>query len=173
MVAVFLTWLAIRFIRVMTYEHALRAYCDGRTGSSRYPGIRALLPLESVASGGSREGDINDTVKIAMRIPDGEALRRLLSLRRSLLLGPGGAGKSITILALARRLSSPLASARAALGLGRIPALLSLPGLSDALATGSTPETYITRQIANFGCDWFSRSRPEHDETWTINIALR
>ncbi len=150
--AVVLTWLAIRFIRVMTYQRALRTYCDLELGRAGIHSMRALLPLESVADGASRAGDVRDTdEERAEDNPVGEALRRLMSMRRALLLGPGGAGKSITILALARRLSSPLASARAALGLGRIPALLSLPGLSGALTAGSTMETYIARQIAHFG----------------------
>lgn len=149
-VSVVLTWAAIRLIRVISYERALRGYCERELQRAGIPNARAFLSLDSIAGARQATGTRGE------RIGDRDAhnvVRRLLNMRRAVLLGRAGAGKSVTIFALARRLSSPLASARAAFGLKRIPALLSLPGLASALAAGSTPESYIATQFANFGAD--------------------
>ncbi len=152
-VSVLLTWVTIRLIRVMTYARAIRVYSERELRRAGISSARALLSLDSISSAPQSSG------KKSTRAGDQEAhdvVRRLLSIRRAVLLGRAGAGKSITIFAIAQRQSAPLVSVCAAFGLARIPVLLSLPGLASALAAGSTPESYIATQFAHFGANGLS-----------------
>ena len=126
-----LAGLLIRAIRIFSYSHAMRAYCQQeltRAGISR---TRDLIPIRLASA------------------PN--ALTRLDGMRRALALGTVGGGKTTLLMALARRGAAPLASLAATLGLRRIPALISLSGLAATIEAGGTAEAYLAAQFARLG----------------------
>lgn len=142
---------AIEILRVATYLRALRQYCDRDLQRMGIPTPRALAPLES--DGGDA---LHPSTQPGEREARGDALSRLSASQQTLLLGPAGSGKSVTLLTLARRASSHASIWGALFGLERIPILISLPGLARTVGAGSTAEAYLTAQVAHFGTAGFA-----------------
>jgi HEAT repeat protein len=130
-----LAWAAIQYIRVVAYTRALRGYIGRELTRDGLDSGRRMVSLRSTGAHDGRSGN---------------AAQRLASLPRALLLGDEGAGKSLTLLAVALRETSLRYSARVALGLAPLPTPIWLPGLANVLAAGMDPDAYLAA--------WFRRS---------------
>jgi HEAT repeat protein len=133
-------WFVMRFARVLAYARALRGYCRRELARAGITSAHGLFSLQSTGVGVKSAHSRN-------------AARRLGDLPRALLIGEEGAGKSVTLLAIALRESDVIGVIRAALGLARLPTLVWLPGLVGALDSGVAAEAYIASWFTRCGAD--------------------
>lgn len=147
-------WLAIHAVRTGRYLRAIHRFTSGELQHAGIRHVRQMLPLTSVTllpRSNSAEREVSG---------HGQALVRLRRARRTLALGPAGAGKTTMLVALGHDSSAPGVRWAAIVGVKRLPVMVSLPGLAKLLREGSAVEAYVADQLARFGSEALAARAP-------------